>query len=162
MIRFDLATMTPDLAVAALRGAKRALKAEEMPNQSVLQIYPGYFNVHSQSGGGSYVVVNSAPDCSGKWSCSCPDFQYRQGPAELDCKHIIKTKRTLDTVVKARMNIDDWEEPQSQHLIHRVDDLIEQGKTATREDCTFNAETCQGCMLFSNCRGHAERVETSQ
>ena len=141
MIRCDLATMPPDLFVAALRGAKRALKAEEMPNQSVLQIYPGYFNVHSQSGGGSYVVVNSAPDCSGKWSCSCPDFQYRQGPAELDCKHIIKTKRTVDTVVKARMNIDDWE--------------------ATREDCAFNAETCQGCMLFQNCKGHAERVEAT-
>ena len=162
MIRFDLATMTPDLAVAALRGAKLILKAEEMPNQSAIQLYPGYWNVRSQRGPGSYVVTRSGPD-SGTYSCTCPDYTHRQGPAELDCKHIIKIKnleseptRTPDTVVKARMNIDDWEEPQSQHLIHRIDGLIEQGKTATREDCKFDAEKCRGCMLYGNCKGYAE------
>jgi hypothetical protein len=151
MIRFNLDSMPPDLAVAALRNQKSANKAVQMPDSGVLWLYPGYANVRSEKGHGSYVVMNSSPDLTGKWSCSCPHYQYRMAAIDGQCKHIIK----------ARMNIDDWEEPQSQHLIHRVDDLIEQGKTATREDCTFNAETCQGCMLFQNCKGHAERVEAT-
>jgi hypothetical protein len=154
MIRFDLATMTPDLAVAALRDQKRADKATQMLDSGVLWLYPGYANVRSEKGHGSYVVMNSSPDLTGKWSCSCPDYQYRMAAVDGQCKHIIK----------ARMDIDDWEEPQSEPKAtpESVIKLVEKA----RGDCVFSEEQCgpnaagRTCINYPFCKAdHGRRQQ---
>jgi hypothetical protein len=148
MIRCDLATMPPDLFVAALRGAKRALKAEEMPNQSAIQLYPGYWNVRSQRGPGSYVVTRSGPD-SGTYSCTCPDYTHRQGPAGLDCKHILLVKR-----------LEQESEPKA--TPESVIKLVEKA----RGDCVFSEEQCgpnaagRTCINYPFCKAdHGRRQQ---
>lgn len=54
---------------------------------NVIQRYPGYFNVRSHSGNGSYPVVNSSPDCTGSWSCECLGYHWRGR-----CRHIEEVK----------------------------------------------------------------------
>lgn len=78
----------PEVVIGKLMFMNRLEKARHIPNGDVLRVLPGYFNVRSQSGKGAYVVVNSAPDCSGTWCCSCNDYMYRG----VECKHILKMR----------------------------------------------------------------------
>jgi transposase-like protein/predicted nucleic acid-binding Zn finger protein len=56
---------------------------------TIRQIEAHTFKVRSQSGHGEYVVTNG----SGKFECTCPDYEYRvkEGLAEA-CKHILAVK----------------------------------------------------------------------
>ena len=91
MIRFSLDAVSPDLAVAVWRDVKRASRAAEMPDNGVVQLYPGYWHVRSQRGKGVYVVTRTGPS-SGPYSCTCPDYTYRGG----ECKHIKLVRRTTN------------------------------------------------------------------
>jgi len=82
-VRFSLDSLTPDLALAALRDVKRANRAIEIPRCDVVPAEPDIFLVKSQSGNGTYTV-----DLRGHGSCTCPDWTHRQ----LECKHIKAAK----------------------------------------------------------------------
>jgi putative transposase len=53
---------------------------------TIRQVEAHTFKVRSQSGHGEYVVTNG----SGKFECTCPDYQYRVKEGRTDaCKHIL-------------------------------------------------------------------------
>jgi hypothetical protein len=67
---------------------------------NVIQLFPGYFNVRSHSGNGSYPVVNSSPDCTGSWSCECVGYRWRG-----KCSHIEDAKDFLASILVTKIRI---------------------------------------------------------
>jgi len=84
-IRFEMDSLTPDLAVRLLADAKRIDRGVQIPRCHVVPAESDIFLVKSQSGNGTYTV-----DLRGHGSCTCPDWTYRQ----VECKHI-KAARAL-------------------------------------------------------------------
>jgi hypothetical protein len=128
MIRFDLATMTPDLAVSALRDQKRANKAAEISASDVRPVLdidcrpvPGMFEVRSQTRRSIWYKIKLPLQENEQVTCECMDWTNRAQ----ECKHIKAAKQ--------------FAEQKSQGC-----------------EIPFNAETCQGCMLFQNCKSYAE------
>jgi len=70
--------------------AIRIEKAEEL--EDPIQITAITFTVISGIDPNKSYIVKRGSD--GKWSCDCPDFQFRRYEG-LECKHIIKVKKFL-------------------------------------------------------------------
>jgi hypothetical protein len=107
-IRFSLDSLTPDLAVAALRDTKRADKAAKIPESDVVPVKMNGrlagFSVRSQSNPAIwYSVVPVHPGLT-KFSCTCPDFVNRGG----ECKHQKRVRIFLELFREQSPDLVPW------------------------------------------------------
>lgn len=91
-IRFNINTVTPDLAVAALRDQKRADKAAQIPDSDIKEVAPDFYEVKSQS----RKDLKHEVDLRGKGSCTCEDWTLRQ----VECIHLKKVRVTKRNEVR--------------------------------------------------------------
>ena len=59
----------------------RAIRAQIEYNDFFFVVFPDFISCSSFASGKEYQIRNGC--------CSCDDFQYRCGPANIRCKHIV-------------------------------------------------------------------------